>query len=136
MMKSLKYIRIAVAIVALLLMTFVFVDVSGYAVGEFGWIAKIQFIPALLALNVVVIAGLVLLTLIFGRVYCSVICPLGIFQDCIVWLRRVTAGRKRRKIGLFRFKPARTKTRNIFMALFILVIILGLLNVMAISLGV
>lgn len=134
-MKLLKYVRIAVAIVSLLLMTFVFVDVSGYAVGEFGWIAKIQFVPALLALNVIILVGLVLLTLIFGRVYCSLICPLGIFQDCVSWLRRMTSGRKRRKIGLFRFKPARTKVRSIFIALFTVVVLLGLLNIMAVSLG-
>lgn len=45
--------------------------------------AKIQLLPAILALNVLVVVGLLLLTLIFGRVYCSVICPLGIMQDYI-----------------------------------------------------
>ena len=48
--------------------------------------AKVQFLPAVLALNVGVIVALVLLTLVFGRVYCSVICPLGVFQDGISWL--------------------------------------------------
>lgn len=46
-----------------------------------GWMAKIQFLPALLALNVGVVLLLVVLTLLFGRVYCSVICPLGVFQQ-------------------------------------------------------
>ena len=45
-----------------------------------------QFFPAILALNIVVIAVLVVLTLIFGRIYCSVICPLGVMQDLISWL--------------------------------------------------
>ena len=48
--------------------------------------AKIQFLPAVLALNAAVIIGLVVLTLVFGRIYCSVICPLGVFQDVIAWL--------------------------------------------------
>ena len=46
----------------------------------FGWMAKIQFLPAVLALNAGVMIALVLLTLLLGRVYCSVVCPLGVFQ--------------------------------------------------------
>jgi ferredoxin len=41
-----------------------------------------------MALNVVVIVVLVALTLIFGRIYCSVICPLGILQDLLARLHR------------------------------------------------
>ena len=61
--------------------------------------AKLQFLPAVLALNVGVIIFLVLLTLIFGRVYCSVLCPLGVFQDGISWLgtRKSKAPYKYRK---------------------------------------
>jgi hypothetical protein len=46
----------------------------------FGWMAKVQLLPAVLAVNAGVVAALVLLTLLFGRVYCSVICPLGVFR--------------------------------------------------------
>jgi ferredoxin len=52
------------------------------------WLAKIQFLPAVLALNVAVVVGLALLTLIFGRIYCSVICPLGVLQDVLARLNR------------------------------------------------
>ena len=45
-----------------------------------GWVAKIQLLPALLAVTGLVFIPL-LLTQIFGRIYCSVICPLGIMQD-------------------------------------------------------
>ena len=53
-----------------------------------GWMAKLQFLPSCLALNFAVIAGVLLLTFVFGRIYCSVICPMGVFQDLIIWLRR------------------------------------------------
>ena len=33
------------------------------------------------------LAVLLLITVVMGRVYCSVICPLGIMQDCINWMR-------------------------------------------------
>ena len=58
-----------------------FLDFTGGLHWWLGWMAKIQFLPALLALNLGVVVALVLLTLVFGRVYCSVICPLGVFQD-------------------------------------------------------
>ena len=50
--------------------------------------AKLQFLPSCLALNFAVIIGIVLLTILFGRIYCSVICPMGVFQDIIIWVRR------------------------------------------------
>jgi ferredoxin len=77
--------------------TLLFLDFTGTAHCWLGWMAKIQFLPAVMALNVVVIAALVVLTLIFGRIYCSVICPLGILQDVLARLRR-----KKNKYGYSR----------------------------------
>ena len=82
----LKKIRIAAAAVFWTGITLLFLDGTGVLHGWFGWMAKIQFLPAVLALNVAIIAALILLTLVFGRLYCSVICPLGVFQDGISWL--------------------------------------------------
>ena len=65
------------------LITLLFLDFTGTIHTWFGWMAKIQFLPAVLALNVGVVIGLVLLTLLMGRIYCSVICPLGVLQDKI-----------------------------------------------------
>ena len=83
----LKKIRIALAWIFWLGITLLLLDFTGALHGYLGWMARVQFLPAVLALNVGVIAALVLLTLVFGRVYCSVICPLGVFQDGIAWLR-------------------------------------------------
>ena len=82
-----KKLRIALAVLFWLGVTLLLLDFTGTLHAYLGWMAKIQFLPAVLALNVGVIAGLVLLTLVFGRVYCSVICPLGVFQDGIAWVR-------------------------------------------------
>jgi len=83
----LKKLRVALAVVFWLGITLLLLDFTGTLHAYLGWMAKLQFLPAVLALNVGVIVGLVLLTLVFGRVYCSVICPLGVFQDGISWLR-------------------------------------------------
>ncbi|MBQ7709824.1 MAG: 4Fe-4S dicluster domain-containing protein [Bacteroidales bacterium] len=83
----LKKLRVALAVIFWLGITLLLLDFTGTLHAWLGWMAKLQFLPAVLALNVGVIVGLVLLTLVFGRVYCSVICPLGVFQDGISWLR-------------------------------------------------
>lgn len=81
----LRTIRIILAWVFLIGITLLF---TGIGQGWFGWMAKLQFLPSLLALNLCVIIGLVLFTLLLGRIYCSVICPLGLFQDLIIKIRR------------------------------------------------
>ena len=88
----LRKIRIALATVFLVGLSLLFLDFTGTAHTWLGWMAKVQFLPALLALNVAVVIVLVALTLVFGRIYCSVICPLGIMQDLFGWL-----GKKRKK---------------------------------------
>ena len=80
-------IRLTLAIAFFALITLLFLDFTGTLHAWLGWMAKIQFLPAVLALNVGVVAALALLTLLCGRVYCSVICPLGVFQDIVSWLR-------------------------------------------------
>ena len=82
----LKKIRVVLASVLFVLCLMLFLDFTGLFAGYFGWIAKIQFVPAVLAVNLIVVVALVLLTFVFGRVYCSVVCPLGIFQDLISWI--------------------------------------------------
>ena len=78
----LKRIRQVAACICFVLVTLLFLDFTGVVQGWFGWLAKIQFIPALLALNLGVVVALVLLTCVFGRVYCSVIAA-RVFQDVV-----------------------------------------------------
>ena len=68
-----------------------------HVLGLDGW-QRYSFGPALLALNVGVVVGLIILTLLLGRVYCSVICPLGVLQDIISWFASKTE-----EIPFFRF---------------------------------
>ncbi len=76
----------ALAAVMIIGITLLFLDFTGTLHHWFGWMPKLQFIEAVLALNLLVVAGLIVLTLVFGRIYCSIICPLGIMQDFFGWL--------------------------------------------------
>ena len=84
----LRKIRTVLAALSFLGLTLLFVDFTGTLHTWLSWLAKIQLWPAVMALNVVVVVALVLLTLVFGRIYCSVICPLGILQDLLARLRK------------------------------------------------
>ena len=84
----LRKIRTILAAVFFVLITLLFLDFTGTLHHWLSWMAKIQFLPAVMALNVVVVVVLIALTLVFGRIYCSVICPLGVFQDLLAHLRR------------------------------------------------
>lgn len=79
----LRTIRLTLAVIFFALITLLFLDFTGTLHVWFGWMAKIQFLPAVLALNIGVVLFLAVLTLVFGRIYCSVICPLGVFQDIV-----------------------------------------------------
>ena len=123
----LRKIRIALAIIAFTLITLLFLDVTGTLHLWFGWIAKIQFLPALLALNVGVIVALLLLTLILGRVYCSIICPLGVFQDIVSWL----SSKRKKKKNRFTYSPAITWLRYTVLGVFIIAFIAGIGSIVA-----
>ncbi len=82
----LRRIRIVLAAVMFIGITLLFLDFTGTMRTWVSWMPKLQFLEAVLALNVVVIVALVVLTLVFGRIYCSVICPLGIMQDIFGFL--------------------------------------------------
>ena len=121
----LKKIRRTLAIVFLLCITLLFLDFTGTAHAWLGWMAKIQFLPAVLALNVGVILLLVALTLFFGRVYCSVICPLGVMQDVFGWM-----GKKRKK-NRYSYSPAKSWLRYGVLAVFIVALLAGVGSLVA-----
>ena len=118
----LRKIRIVSAALFFTLITLLLLDFTGALHVWLGWMAKIQLLPAVLALNVAVILGLAALTLLFGRVYCSVICPLGVFQDIISWIN----GRRKGKKNRFAFKKEIKWLRYGMLVLFIALMILGL----------
>lgn len=117
---SLRKIRIALAAVMMIGITWLFLDFTGTAYPWLSWMPKLQFLEALLALNVVVIAGLVVLTLIFGRIYCSVICPLGIMQDIFGWF-----GKKSKK-NRYTYSKAISWLRYGVLAMGVIAFVLGL----------
>ena len=50
--------------------------------------AKVQLVPAVLALNMAALAVLLVLVALWGRLYCEIVCPLGIVHDIARWISR------------------------------------------------
>ncbi|MBO4565599.1 MAG: 4Fe-4S dicluster domain-containing protein [Bacteroidales bacterium] len=134
----LRKIRIALAALFFVGITLLFI---GLGHQWWGWTAKLQLLPATMRLlggatlgNIAVVLGILLLTLLVGRIYCSVICPLGVMQDIVIWLRRTLgkifpkwkAVRKR-----FKFNKERRWVRYPVLALVIAAIIVDLQIVVA-----
>lgn len=117
----LRKLRISLALIFFIGITLLFLDFSGTAHRWLGWMAKVQFLPAVMALNVGVLVALVLLTLLLGRVYCSVICPLGVWQDVVSHLSARRKGKKAR----FRYSPALTIMRVSVLLLFLAAALFG-----------
>ncbi|MBO4756392.1 MAG: 4Fe-4S binding protein [Bacteroidales bacterium] len=115
----LKKLRVVLALVFWVGITLLLLDFSGALHHWLGWMAKLQFLPAVLALNVGVVFFLILLTLVFGRVYCSVICPLGVLQDGISWL-----GTRKSKAP-YKYKKELKWLRYGVWALFVIALIAG-----------
>lgn len=118
-------IRVALAVVFYSLITLLFLDFTGAVHAYFGWMSKIQFIPALLALNVGIVVALLVLTFVFGRVYCSVICPLGVMQDVIAFF-----GKKKIK-NRYSYTPARKWLRRIVLVVFLVTLVAPGVSVLA-----
>ena len=116
----LKKIRTTLALVVFVLITLLFLDVTGTLHAWLGWLAKIQFWPAFYALNIGVVAVLVVLTLVFGRIYCSVICPLGVMQDVVSWLHG------RRKRNRFTYSKEKKWLRYGMLGMFIISAVAGI----------
>ncbi|MFC2118788.1 4Fe-4S binding protein, partial [Bacteroidota bacterium] len=92
MLKYLKKIRVIISLLFFLLTTFIFLDYNRIVTdGLIDSILFLQFVPSFIKfVNLFSLAAfgfivVFILSLFFGRIYCSTICPFGILQDIISW---------------------------------------------------
>ena len=113
-----RAVKILVAALMLAAVTAAFFGVRACAAA-----AKVQFVPALLAADVVALAVLAVLIVLRGRLYCEIVCPLGIVQDLVRWVAR----KKVRRVCTRLPETKRQRTvRWIVFALFLLAGLAGL----------
>lgn len=98
---SLKGLRVILAILFFIPVFFLFIDFRSLTPDSWHHILHIQLVPALLSGTMIAVAVFQLvLAFLFGRIYCSVICPAGILQDIV---NRIYCIGKKKKKGVRRF---------------------------------
>jgi len=116
----LKKLRVIISLLFFIPITFYFLDFRGVLPQQFHWLAKIQLVPALLSLNLIILLVIVGITLFFGRIYCSSVCPLGIFQDIVLWVSKHFNKKKK-----FKFSSAKNILRWSILGISIITFFLG-----------
>lgn len=81
------------------------------------WFESLQLVPAAMTLTLPVLAFWLGVTMIFGRIYCSSVCPLGALIDLF--------GRMRPKSKVFRHKRAANRIRTLSAAVCLILLAMG-----------
>jgi len=126
-LNRLKSLRIGVSVIFFALIAFLFLDFRNLGTQAIaGKVLYLQFVPSLLKfINAAVLGAtgfiaVLVLTALFGRVYCSTICPLGTFQDVIGF-----GLRKKGKRESFQYASPHNVLRYTILALTFLLLIVG-----------
>jgi polyferredoxin len=97
----LKKLRVVISLVFFTVIAVLFLDFTGKIFSTAALLAlRFQFVPSLIQFiaTLAPIAGgfavIIILTLLFGRVYCSTLCPLGTLQDLFTYAARKLSPRK------------------------------------------
>ena len=125
----LRKIRITIALLLFVAITLLVLDFTSSFNMLFSWIAKIQLVPAILAANFIVVAVLAIVTLLMGRIYCSAVCPMGTYMDCVAWLWRKLFQKGRAKYHHIEHPLVHNVIRGSFLALFIILMVCGMVGV-------
>ncbi|MCU7495036.1 MAG: 4Fe-4S binding protein [Ignavibacteria bacterium] len=126
----LKKVRIAVSILFFALTAFLFLDFKSFlplTVNKY--VLYLQFVPSVLkfinVFSLLAAAGfifVIVLSLFFGRVYCSTICPLGTLQDLAIYFSRKF---RRKKKSRFHYLKANNFLRYGFLAISVIPVFFG-----------
>ncbi|MBD5257798.1 MAG: 4Fe-4S binding protein [Barnesiella sp.] len=94
--KAMQAGRRLTAFAALCIITVYFAMIGSSVALRLEWIMKVQIVPVALSVSGSLILIWGLLTLLFGRIYCSMVCPAGITQDIAARLPRASSRLSRR----------------------------------------
>ena len=127
--KWLKRSRVIVSLLIFLCVFFIFIDIYELIPhGVTDTILYPQFVPSLLLFLKTIsftslgFISIILLSVFFGRIYCSTICPLGIFQDIISFISKKISKRKVH----YKFKKPHSILRYSIVAIVTVTILAGI----------
>ena len=129
MISRLKKLRVILAIIFFIPVLFIFLDFrKAIPDNIFSIVTFLQFLPSflkfisVLSISAIGFVIVIVLTVLFGRVYCSTICPLGVFQDIIT---RIANRFKKKKQRYFKYGKPLNIFRYSFLCISILFFVFG-----------
>lgn len=82
---------------------------------------RMQILTALISGAAICLIFWAAITLIYGRIYCSTVCPLGTLMDCVGWVSRLVG----RRNASFRYCEPSRRTRMLFLLLAFVLLLAG-----------
>lgn len=132
--KALKPLRLIISLFFFVWVVSLFLDNwTDWSVNEGNAVLEWQFVPSLLKFissYALIHSGflvIALFTLVFGRVYCSSLCPLGTLMDIVYCARNVFSRRKRK---FLRFTRSRRTLRYSLLGLTLVLLLFGNLSLL------
>ncbi|GHT71043.1 ferredoxin [Bacteroidia bacterium] len=125
----LRGLRVFIALLIFLPLLFYFCDFLDIVPNGLKELATIQLVPAVLAGSLVILLILFLLTLLFGRIYCSTICPLGVLQDIVSrFSGRGQKNKKGKKKHIFKYAKPQNYLRYGLLSICVILPVLGIVT--------
>lgn len=116
MYRSIRIVRIVISLSAMLAPTWALI--AGYdSVFE-----RMQVVPALLSGAAICLVLWGFATILYGRIYCSTVCPMGTFIDCVSAVGRISEKRR----ANYRYASPSSRTRLLFLLLALLALLSGM----------
>ncbi|HOJ18618.1 MAG TPA: 4Fe-4S binding protein [Ignavibacteriaceae bacterium] len=116
--KLVKFARVLISLLFLIGISALFLDIKGYFYPSVSKsVLFFQFTPSLidfiltLSFSAVGFLIVLILTFLFGRVYCSFLCPLGTFQDLFIFVKNKINRKKK-----YSYSKPFNKTRYFFLS--------------------
>lgn len=122
MYKGLRIISACLLTAVTLAVTAAVFDIGGWGRLAGDWLMRMQLVEAVLTASVGWLVMWTVVTLLFGRLYCSVACPLGALQDLVGIAARRVRGKKRN----FRYSRPRNTLRVLVVVVLVEVLCLGI----------
>lgn len=115
MYKSIRIVRIIISLVAMTVPTWALL--AGYE----SVFVRMQILTALMSGVALCLVFWAVVTLVYGRIYCSTVCPLGTLMDCV----SATSRAVRRSRHQYRYCVPSTRTRAVFVFICLITLVSG-----------
>lgn len=128
-----RMLRRFAALLCLTITTLSLVTAGTAVMLRFNWIEKLQIAPLAAASWGITLLLWIGFTFVFGRIYCSVICPVGTMMDIFAHLsRRKLFKRQKQCSRVYHYEPPMNRVRFVWLAFIMIMAATGVMTFLSI----